>query len=232
MGDIGRGAMKPARQTFSIAAGLLLAPGFLGLVCNEHLPPYWDPRGVFQGSIEGTYVLTLSDNSVKIYLHARNQYDETLEGVATLEGEVEIYLARNPTKRKTFVLTSANLFTSSNYNPQTRNLRVEPGETLVFGVSWDLVDETGVDLRSQTFQYWEDPECTFRCIAEEERFVIRGSVQIFEKTGVAEASPTSFLLCHVNQYIEPRFCPPIDASVPCSKRAVTTGPTARPCSSP
>ena len=224
--------MNTAKRLFSILTGMALVLGFLGPVCNESLPPYVDPRGVFQGSIEGAYVLTISDNSVKIYLSATNQYDETLEGVASIEGEVEIYLARDPSRRKTFALTDANLFTSRNYNPQTRNLRVDAGETLVFGVSWDLIDENSVDLRAQTFTYWEDPECPVRCIAEEERFVIRGSVKIFEKTGVAEAGLATFLLCHANQWVNPKFCPPIDASVPCSKRAVTTGPTARPCSTP
>lgn len=221
--------MTEGRHTIAILAGLLLAILTGGPTCSEALPPYIDPTDVFDGSIEGAYVLIPSDNSVKIYLKARNRYDETLEGPAVLQGEAEISLARDPSMVRKFTITSANLLTSRNYNPSTGVLRVDPGETMVFGLSWNLVTDNGTNLRGSHFRYWVDLECPMRCVAEAELFIIRGSVIIFDKTGTVTPQPASFSLCHVNAYIEPRLCPPIDYTIPCSKRAITNDPESRRC---
>lgn len=219
----------PGSRFLAVLTGLTLSLVVTGPVCNESLPPYADPRQVFEGSIEGGYVLTMSDNSVKIYLMATNRFDETFEGRATLRGEIQISHATNPSITKTFSISSANLFTTSNYNSSTEVLRVDPGETVKFGVSWNLVDDGGLNLRTALFRYWKDLDCTSRCIAEEERFVMTGYVDVFDKTERVFAGPSTFSLCHVNVYVEPRFCPPIDFATPCSKRAVTTGLDAERC---
>jgi len=220
---------KQAYKGFAVMTGLLLGIISGGPMCNETLPPYTDPRQVFEGSIEGGYVLTISDNSAKIYLMATNRFDETFDGKAALQGEIQISHATNPSISKTFAISSSNLFTTSKYNSSTGVLRVDPGETVKFGVSWNLVDDGGRDLRSTLFRYWTDLDCGLRCIAEEERFVLTGYIDMFEKTERVFAGPTSFSLCHVNVFVEPRFCPPIDYTTPCSKRAVTTGSDAKRC---
>lgn len=217
------------KQALAVSAGFFLAIVAAGPLCNESLPPYINPRDVFSGTVQGAYVLTMSDNSVKIYLNVTNRYDETLEGRALLNGEMEISLAGNPMISKTFSISSSNLLTSRNYNPTTGFLRIDPGETIRFGVSWNLVADNGTDLRTGVFRYWEDTECAARCVAEEEVFVIRGSVDIFEQTNTVVADPALFSLCHVSNYVEPRFCPPVDYTIPCSKRAVTTGQGAKRC---
>ncbi|MEX1139338.1 MAG: hypothetical protein WEB33_06375 [Bacteroidota bacterium] len=217
-------------RVVSICGGILLAIITAGPICNEDLPPYSTPQDYLKGSIRGGYVITDSDNSVKIYLDVTNRYDETLEGHAVLSGEMEISLLRNPAFRKSFVITPDNLLTPNNYNTTTGEIRIDPGETIRFGVSWDLVDENGTDLRDSVFQYWVDPECPnggppsgsgARCVAEEERFVILGSVDVFSQTGHVVAGPEPFILCHVNKFVFGSFCSLIDYGNPCSKRAVT-----------
>lgn len=217
------------KRALAVSSGLLMAMLAAGPVCNESLPPYINPRDAFSGSVQGAYVLTMSDNSVKIYLDVTNRYDETLEGPALLNGEIEISLATDPLVTKTFAVSSANLLTTRNYNPTTGRIRIDPGETIRFGVSWNLVADNGTNLRTDVFRYWEDTECAMRCVAEEEVFVIRASVDIFEQTSTVVAGPASFSLCHVSNYVEPRFCPPVDYTTPCSKRAVTSGQGARRC---
>ncbi|MEX2116365.1 MAG: hypothetical protein WEB37_05725 [Bacteroidota bacterium] len=226
------------RHAASVGAGILLAILTAGPICNETLPPYADPRDALAGKIQGAYVLTDSDNSVKVFLDVTNRYDETLEGNAVLLGEVEISLLSNPAFAKTFMITASNLLTTGKYNPTAGTIRIDPGETIRFGVSWNLVDDNGVDLRDSVFQYWVDPECPTggppastgpRCVAEEERFVIRGSVDIFNQTGPVPAGPEPFILCHVDKFVSGQFCPLIDYGNPCSKRAVT-GPTGQRCS--
>lgn len=224
-------------RVVSICGGVLLAIITAGPICNESLPPYSTPQDYLKGSIQGGYVITDSDNSVKIYLDVTNRYDETLEGPAVLLGEMEISLLRNQAFRKSFAITPGNLLTTGNYNTTTGEIRIDPGQTIRFGVSWDLIDENGVDLRDSVFQYWIDPECPNggppsgtgpRCIAEEERFVIRGAVDVFRQTGHVVAGPEPFILCHVDKFVFGSICPLIDNGNPCSKRAVT-GPAGTRC---
>ncbi len=224
-------------RVVSIFAGILLAIITAGPVCNENLPPYATPRDYLKGSIQGGYVITDSDNSVKIYLDVTNRYDETLEGPAVLVGEMEISLLRNEAFRKSFAISLGNLMTAGAYNATTGQIKIDPGQTIRFGVSWNLVDENGVDLRDSVFQYWIDPDCPNggppsgsgpRCIAEEERFVIRGSVDVFGQAGHVVAGPEPFILCHVNKFVFGSFCSLIDYGNPCSKRAVTA-PTGVRC---
>lgn len=222
----------------SVSSGVLLAIMTAGPICNESLPPYSTPQDYLKGSIQGGYVITDSDNSVKVYLDVTNRYDETLEGPAVLLGEVEISLLRNAALRKSFTITSANLLTTGTYNATTGDIRIDPGQTIRFGVSWNLIDDNGVDLRDSVFQYWVDPECPnggppsgsgARCVAEEERFVIRGSVDIFGQTGHVVAGPEPFILCHVNKFVFGSLCPLIDYGNPCSKRAVTAPQGGKRC---
>ncbi len=39
--------------------------------CDESFPTYQEPKKIFEGKIEGAYVLTASDNSMKVYLTVR-----------------------------------------------------------------------------------------------------------------------------------------------------------------
>ncbi|MBI4417968.1 MAG: hypothetical protein HY563_04270 [Ignavibacteriales bacterium] len=213
------GRVKPliGKQTLAVTVGILLAVAAAGPICNESLPPYRDPKDVFAGRVEGAYELSPAENAVKIYFYAANTFDETLEGPATLQGEVKISLLTNPSLSRTFVLSAANLLTTRKYNAVTRTLQVDPGDTLRFGVSWNLVADNGTDIRT-TLRYWSDPDCPFRQVADEAAFLISGSVVIFEKTGTTTAGLSLLSFCHVDTYVGPKVCPPVDQTPPCSKR--------------
>lgn len=216
---------ESTKPVIAVTGGLVLSILASGPVCNESLPPYRDPRDVFEATITGVY------NGA--FLDVTNSFDETLEGPAILSGEIEIVHATDPSLSKTLEITSANLFTTKNYNSSTGVLRVDPGETLRFRVIWDHDTDSGVDLPSQVFRYWRDPDCTYgRCIAEEVPFVVRGSVTIFEKIGTVTARPNLFALCHVIGDVGPAFCPPLDYTVSCPKKALTTGPISQACPNP
>lgn len=216
---------EAGKRTLALSTGLFLSFIMSGTICNEALPPYIDPREVFEGTIQGAYL--------RVYLDVTNSYDETLEGPAVLSGEVEIVYATDPSLSWKLMITSANLLTSRNYNPSTGVLRVDAGETLRFLLNWGVIADNGVDLSSQVFRYWEDPDCSYgRCIAEKEAFIARGSVTIFKKTGTITFGPILFSLCHVIGDVPPNFCPPLDHMVPCPKKAVTAGPFSQRCPNP
>ncbi|HLF20296.1 MAG TPA: hypothetical protein VI704_05865 [Bacteroidota bacterium] len=179
--------------------------------CEGEIPPYEDPRDVFRGATNGLYVIGSIDNSMKVFLTATNTFDETFQGQAVLEGEIQIVLARDGTIQKTFSISSANLIPTSNYNPTTRVLTIDRGGSIKFEVSWDFVDDSGRDLRQNTFRYVPDTTCAVlgRKIAAPEDFSLRGEVKVYEQIDIVRAMPKSFRMCHVNFWVSSKECPPI-----------------------
>ena len=201
----------------------LLALFFYSGSCNESLPPYDEPQRLFDATVTGDYTLTASDNSMKVYVTVRNTFDETLQARFALGGEVDIVSARDPSVRKTFFLTPGIIMSIPGYDPRTGILTIDPGGTVSLGISWDLVDDSGNDLRASFFRYVEDPACSLRCLAYAEDFVLSGNVQLLERTGPVLFGPVVYSLCFVSQWINPKLCPPIITGEPCSVRAPKGG---------
>ena len=200
-------------------AGLLTV---LQLSCNEALPPYHDPRDVFNTKIEGLYVLTSTENSMKVYLKLINKYDETFEGPVAIDGSVEIGWLRSATVKKTFALTINELITKATYNQSKNTIRIDPGDTLVitlsvFAVSWNFIDNNAYDVRNG-FEYYIDNECDQRCVANEEVFILRGEAKVFSQIPAVTVGPVQFSICHVKNWVNPKDCPPVLSSIPCSTR--------------
>jgi hypothetical protein len=220
------------------------APAFLGILgaalllaigpCSESLPVYQEPQKLFHGQIEGVYVLTISDNSMKVYLSVTNIFDETFDGQGVLTGSIEIGSARDPSVRKTFSITGANVISARGYDRTTGRLLIDPGDTLRLGVSWNLVDDTGRDLRRDFFSYIQDTTCLeqMRCLAFTEDFVLKGSVKLYDRTAPVLAGPTAYSFCYVTKYVNPKDCPPIITSAPCNLRPPQLVPSCIPFPSP
>jgi hypothetical protein len=125
---------------------LIILIMFIGS-CDESLPPYRAPAGLFEGWLRGSYVLTRTDNSLKVYFTIRNIFDESFQGPAELTGSIRIVSARNPDIAKTFFLTARNIIEGSGYDGATGTLLLDPGKSIRLGVSWNFVDDEGRDLR-------------------------------------------------------------------------------------
>jgi hypothetical protein len=198
-------------QPFLATILLVLGP------CSESLPPLAEPREYLTASISGQYVLSATDNSVKVFFSVKNAFDETLQDQAALSGSMEIVSARNPGIRKTFPLSSINLLSQRSYNAASGTLTLNAGDTLVFLVSWDFSsDDDSVDVRRDFFRYVKDLACdnpplaqgVSRCLALTEEFVLRAQVTIFKERAPVNATVT-FPLCFVSRWVNPKFCPPI-----------------------
>jgi hypothetical protein len=188
--------------------------------CSESLPPYQDPADVFQGKVAGQYVLTVQDNSVKVYVTVKNIYDETFQASAILRGSLEITLARRPEIRKTVSLFPSQII-EGHYNSGTGILTIDPGETIRLGYSWNFIDNSGTDLRKEIFTLVDDPTCSLRRIAYDETFSLKGEVTIFEKTAPVRFGPTMFTFCYITNWVNSKFCPPPQTDVPCNRRPTT-----------
>jgi hypothetical protein len=187
-----------------------------GMLCNESLPPYRDPSEVFDVSIHGEYVLGIAGNRVNLFVDVVNSYDETLEAEAEISGQIQMTLNRDPTFTWTATFGLAELMTTGKYNPTTRVLRVNPGDTLRFRIVWTYMDDSGRDFRTTVFRYFKDMTCNDRCIAEMESFSLKASANIFSRIPEASSPQTAFSFCYVTAYIPPQFCPPI---VPCARNS-------------
>lgn len=193
---------------------------FLFFSCKETLPPYLSPERVLVGDVGGLYVLTASDNSVKLYFTVRNVFDETLQGPAKLAGKIQIVLGRNPQVRKTAVLGVSNILYARSYDRQTGVITLDPGDSIRLGYSWDLVDDNGIDLRTSFFSYVSDPTCPdslpeTRRITLEEKFQISGELLVFDRTGQVVPAPKELAFCYATNWVNPKYCPPIIPGEPC-----------------
>lgn len=205
-----------ARWNVVVLAGILL---LLCGSCSESLPPYLDPREVLEGTLEGRYVLILSENSLKVDFTVRNAFDETLEGKASLQGDGQIVLQRNNDRKKTFVLSVSNMVAGNSfYNQATGVLKLDPGASITFRYTWNFIDDSNRDLRQADFQYVGDPSCQSRMIAYEETFILRAQMKVYEKVAEVVAGPVAFSMCHVTAWVNPMSCPPILTDQPCSLR--------------
>lgn len=184
--------------------------------CSESLPPYLDPRAVLSAHLKGAYVLTISENAMKVYLDIKNIFDETFEAPAVFEGDGEIALIRKPGVRKTFSLTAANVVLAPGYNRPSGILRLDPGDSIRVAFTWNFIDDLGTDLRNAEFLYVGDTSCQYRRIAYGERFSIRASFRVFDKIDTISEGPIEFIMCHVNVYVLPNYCPIIDTESPCA----------------
>lgn len=200
----------------SVCSVFLLLVG-LSLSCKEPLPSYQDPTQVFSGTLRPVYQYSGTQNSLNAQLVVVNDYDETFEGRTLFEGTIEIVLARKPDLKKTFFLSSSNLI-QGKYNPGSRVLTLDPGDSVRVGVAWNFVDDRGTDLRQQEFFYRTDPTCTLRRIAAEEVFTLTGRLKLFDRTEEIKFGPVTYALCHVNVWVDPRLCTSITPEEACRLR--------------
>ena len=202
--------------TSTVSKSLLMVMAGLSLSCKEPLPSYKDPTEVFSGALRPTYLLSPTQNLLSVQLAVMNDYDETFEGKTLFEGSIEIVLSRKPDVKKTFFLSSSNLIRGK-YNAGSRVLTFDPGDEVRLGVTWNFIDDRGVDLRTEEFVYRTDPTCSLRRIAQEESFFITGKLKLYDRTEEIKFGPVTFAMCHVNAWID-KICITVTADEACKVR--------------
>jgi len=186
-------------------AGFWIAFG----ACDSELPPYNDPSTVFTAKVYGIYSLNVTTNSLSLFVTIKNSFDETLQGKAVFGGQLEIIPLRNPSYRKSFSLSDANLAYARNYNSASTMLTIDPGDSVQFRVSWDFIADNGVDLRAAFFRNFSDATCNGRTIALPEVFSIHSEMKMFDRIPATTATMSEFVFCYVNVFILPNFCTPV-----------------------
>ena len=184
------------------------------LSCDEHLPPRDDPNDLLSARMETTWSLTSLENRIYLRLVLTNSYDEVIEGTLEVDGSITIALARNQSYSRTFPLGTAQIDDAPVYNPGTGYMLIPPGASMSFLIGFDWRDDTGRDVRA-VMEYVVDPGCNLRKVAERETFIVHGEAKLFKRISAAAAKTVTLDLCHVDVWVNPKFCPPV------------TGPTER-----
>jgi len=177
--------------------------------CDSELPSYTDPGDLYHVRASGLYVLTIQDNSMKVIVTVINKFDETLDGEAILKGSVKITFARDVQYEKNDTIGPSNLIQARSYNPSTRHLTLNPGDSIRFLYSWNFIDDLGRDLRQGLFHYVADTNCVGRSIAVKETFLLISEVNVFVRTPTAHSGSTEYNICHVNRFVNFAICPPV-----------------------
>lgn len=199
-------------RTCTGALQALFCIGLLALQsCKEPLPVYIDPRDVFDAYAYCVYSVTSADHSVKVYLTIVNAYDETFEADAVLTGQVTITLAKDPTFTKTVPLVPADVKYARNYNTVTGVLRLDAGDSVRFGISWDMVAEDGRSLFSM-YSFFPDPECPARRLSHEPVVLfVGGDAALYQRTGVARTDRSAYVFRLQREFV---LCRPARQTVP------------------
>ena len=186
----------------------ILALYLLG--CDESLPPRIEPKDLFDGKIEAEYILTASENVVRVRIFIKNTFDETLEGKSNLNGFLQIVSARDPKIKFETKISNSNIISAPFYDPQTRQLRINPGETLSLNTTWNFFTTDSTDLRVEFFKMFSDTNCNGRLVAQKENFKINGDLQIFENLTSVVFDELLFSICYTNIWTRQGTCPPIE----------------------
>lgn len=207
--------MKYLRKTILF----LSIAGYCTLIisgCDESLPPYEDPRDVLKASLNGRYVLSATENSIKIDVYVVNTFDETFQAKGILDGVGTIMSKRDNSFIRTFTLTPSH-WTWGKYDTRTGVLTMDPGDTLRLTYSWNYLDDKGRDARESIFSYFTDRTCTFRRISIEETFILQVKIKVYEKVPEIVSKSFEYSLCHVSSWVDPKVCTRIRTDLPCSQ---------------
>lgn len=204
---------------------LILPLMIFQVLCNESLPLYTEPEKLLEGNISGYY----NGKELHVFFKIINVYDETLEGLVVFAGSIEIESARKPEIKKTFNVSASDLFVRGGYNGITRRLIIDPGDSVVFRVKWDLTeDDRGNDPRRDLFVFYRDMTCPdLRCLSSPEDFVLRGTITVFQHRAPVQ-SQSIFPICYVAGSAPSNICPPIFTDPPCYDRPSLSNPRCYP----
>jgi hypothetical protein len=202
------------RRELCITLSFLIAISIFLIACKESLPTRNDPTNLFYGYLDVKYSLLWNENALRIGINVSNIYDETIQARASLQGTVDVTLISNTLYNKTIKFTDNNLVSTKKYNSATKELTLDPGDSITFVYTWNFVDNNNVDLTADVFRYYRDPDCTLRYIAYSESFAVSGTFQIIENLEIVKLKPKVFNLCYVTNYVLPKYCGPPTTNCP------------------
>lgn len=172
--------------------------------CNESLPLREDVSDLVTISIRSLYYTTSRSNlpgKIRTLVTVTNNTDETLDDISPMSGTLEIRWSppkeeeRQIKMSKTFKLSAANIFHAT-YNKFTKRLTIDPGDSVVLSVDWNLKTDDGTDLFNY-FQWKTDTKCLVyyevshgvyvvsnRRISDRQNFLVNANIKLFDRLAI------------------------------------------------
>ncbi len=173
--------------------------------CNEQFPLREEVSDIVTIKIWSLYYTKSHSpypGQIRTYISVMNNTDETLDDISPLIGSVEInWTPRQEEGRqfrtsKTLKLSAENIFHGT-YNKFTKRLTLDPGDSLVLSVDWDLVTDDGTDL-FKYFHWNSDLKCRvyyaedinvspkklivgYRSISDQQNFMVKANIKLFDR---------------------------------------------------
>jgi hypothetical protein len=199
--------------------------------CQELLPPREDLSGLFTLSISSAFHRENGQNYVRIYVMVKNKTDETIQERADFQGTVEVTWVPDAdvgfpgvdTKR-TMHFDGRNLFRAPGFNAPTGILTLNPNDSIVFYLTWNMRSNDSTYLP----KYWgsiSDNECNvlyyndevgLRRISKRQHFSVSANLKLFDKLAMLFSDQIELSQCYVAAYrAETVPCTNINIVDPC-----------------
>ncbi len=201
-----------AQTVVFMFSGLMLAS------CDESLPARKNIDHLFTSTITSSFYRENGTNYIRLLYTVKNYSDETIQENAVLNGSMEVtWIPSRPEESPTginmtrsFLFSKDHIFTSKGYDRTTGKLLMEPGDSIVFFVQWNLKTNDSTFLPS----YWgtvNDNQCSVlyangftgsRRITLRQRFSISGQVKLFDKLAILFSPPSMVEQCYVAPFVQ------------------------------
>ncbi len=202
--------MKNLRKNFGSYCVIVFA--FILVSCNETLPLREDLSNLVNIKVRSSYITTSHSSaagSIRALVTVTNNTDETLDDIAAMTGTMEIsWIAPKEEERifnktRTFTLSSNDIFYAKNFNRLTKRLMLNPGDSVVLFVDWNLKTNDSTYILYY-FPSQNDPQCFVynntggagnRRISTGQNFLVKANVKLFDRLAVLYVQPFSLRQC-------------------------------------
>lgn len=199
---------------------------FSAVGCRENLPLKEDISDFVTVQLRSQYE-TVSHSrfagSVRLFVTVVNKTEETLDDVALISGRFQVDWQVSKDNAPSFDITrtlpisSESILYAKNFNRLTKRLVIDPNDSIVLSVVWDLKTNDSTYLLP-LFPWTEDQtDChvnmplemspVLRRITTPQRFTVSANVKLFDRLSLISAAPMSIRHCimvpHNGEVTEP-----------------------------
>jgi hypothetical protein len=208
--------------------------------CNESLPARDDMSHLLSVKVRSKYYSVPNSNAagqIQLFVTVKNNMDETLDDVVRMDGTLEITWvpkkedSPNFTLKRTIKLSRSNIDYAKRYNPLSQRLTLEPMDSVVLSVLWNLKTDDSTYLMMY-FPAVQEPSCYvfqignppgLRRISAAQNFHVAASIKIFDRMAVLAAESIVVRHCvkgpdggEANGSLKLPPCPDFTKVDPCS----------------
>jgi hypothetical protein len=191
----------------------LLPLMLLLIACNESLPVREDTTDLVTTKIRSLYQTTSHSSEagkIRLFVTMVNKTDETLDDISKISGTMEITWQLPKDLVPLFDITRTiqfgpnDVFYAKRFNQQTRRLTLDPNDSIVISVVWNLKSNDSTYLLNY-FPWLQDLQCYVvldqssspvpRRISIPQYFSVKANVKLFDKLSILYVQPFTIKHC-------------------------------------